>query len=307
MLKKIKNEDLDEVMQFWKNQVAKSDKKINVNNFSQEYTKVKDALIKNLSSTVIYTEDGNLNGCISFDKVNNQIDLIIVKKEIRREGIGSILIDNLKKDYNQIKAKIDYNDRALIKFFESNGFKIYQNDNNEDKVVNTRTIEYVWNKNKNKSINLIYFDNSIEKEETNKHNLINYYPISIKQNIKKDLIDMDNIKTYMKIRKIIESSMKADIVLLYIDYNEYYEFMDDIIKDLAKINKVELRVIVCEPFSIEGVKKMNVINKIENAYKDYQVYKIDCIVDFSDDITVNQIFQKRSEIVLKKIEEIALS
>ena len=99
--------------------------------------------------------------------------------------------------------------------------------------------------------------------------------------------------------------MKADVVLLYIDYNEYYDFMDEIIKDIAKINKVELRVILCEPFSVEGIKKANIITKIEQAYKDFEIFKIDCTVDFSNDITINQIFQKRSEIVLKKIEEIA--
>ena len=58
-------------------------------------------------------------------------------------------------------------------------------------------------------------------------------------------------------------------------------------------------------FTIEGSKKINTIKQIEENYKDYKINKIDCSLDIKQDISLNQIFTKRNEVLLQKIETIA--
>ena len=93
--------------------------------------------------------------------------------------------------------------------------------------------------------------------------------------------------------------------MLYINYNNHYKFLDEQIKEIVKIKKIDLSVIICEPFSIEGSKKIDYIKQIEEVYKDYKIHKLDCSIDINQNINLNQIFQKRNEIILQKIERIA--
>lgn len=92
---------------------------------------------------------------------------------------------------------------------------------------------------------------------------------------------------------------------MYINYNNYYSFLDELIKEIVKIKKIKFKIILCQPFIIEGSKKNNIINKIEDSYKDYEVYKLDTNIDIHKNVTLNEIFEKRNEILLQKIPKIA--
>lgn len=230
---------------------------------------------------------------------------ILVKSSIRREGIGTVLLEKCKKEYHQLKVIVPSKNKIAITFFEKNGFEVTNiNQNNENE-------EYIleWKEGKESKIKLIYFDEDIDSEYLKNNFKGAYQNIDVKKIIKEaqiENLEVYSIKSYMKFRKKIEEIMNLKKILLYIDYNNYYKYLDDQIKEIAKIKQIELKVLVCEPFSIENAKKGTAIKQIEDSYKNYDIIKIDCSFENTDkNITLNQIFYKRMEILVKKIQDIA--
>ena len=309
MLKKIKIEDIDNVMELWKEELNKSGMPSKNKIILNDYTSVRKKLVENINSTILYTEDGIIEGIISVDNLKNEVWLIIVKSSIQREGIGTILLNNIKRKKTQITTTINSSNEKALLFFYKNGFKKVEEKENEK----TKQKDYIldWSKQKNKQITVAYFDEDISSElieKQDKKDNINYKSINVKQFFKDEnnkKIELNNIKTYIQLRKKIEEVLKGEEVLLYIDYNNHYSFLDEQIKEIAKIQKVRLSIILCEPFSIENAKKINYIKEIEKVYEDYNIYKVDCSLSEQKNIALNQIFEKRQEMLISKIDEIA--
>lgn len=309
MLKKIKIEDIDNVMELWKEELNKSGMPSKNKIILNDYTSVRKKLVENINSTILYTEDGIIEGIISVDNLKNEVWLIIVKSSIQREGIGTILLNNIKRKKTQITTTINSSNEKALLFFYKNGFKKVEEKENEK----TKQKDYIldWSKQKNKQITVAYFDEDISSElieKQDKKDNINYKSINVKQFFKDEnnkKIELNNIKTYIQLRKKIEEALKGEEVLLYIDYNNHYSFLDEQIKEIAKIQKVRLSIILCEPFSIENAKKINYIKEIEKVYEDYNIYKVDCSLSEQKNIALNQIFEKRQEMLISKIDEIA--
>ena len=309
MLKKIKIEDIDNVMELWKEELNKSGMPSKNKIILNDYTSVRKKLVENINSTILYTEDGIIEGIISIDNSKNEVWLIIVKSSIQREGIGTILLNSVKRKKTQITTTINSSNEKALLFFYKNGFKKVEEKENEK----TKQKDYIldWSKQKNKQITVAYFDEDISSElieKQDKKDNINYKSIYVKQFFKDEnnkKIELNNIKTYIQLRKKIEEALKGEEVLLYIDYNNHYSFLDEQIKEIAKIQKVRLSIILCEPFSIENAKKINYIKEIEKIYEDYNIYKVDCSLSEQKNIALNQIFEKRQEMLISKIDEIA--
>ena len=310
MLKKIKIEDIDNVMELWKEELNKSGMPSKNKIILNDYTSVRKKLVENINSTILYTEDGIIEGIISVDNPKNEVWLIIVKSSIQREGIGTILLNSVKRKKTQITTTINSSNEKALLFFYKNGFKKVEEKENEK----TKQKDYIldWSKQKNKQITVAYFDEDISSElieKQGKKDNINYKSINVKQFFKDEnnkKIELNNIKTYIQLRKKIEEVLKGEEVLLYIDYNNHYSFLDEQIKEIAKIQKVRLSIILCEPFSIENAKKINYIKEIEKVYEDYNIYKVDCSLSEQKNIALNQIFEKRQEMLISKIDEIAI-
>ena len=309
MLKKIKIEDIDNVMELWKEEINKSGMPSKNKIILNDYTSVRKKLVENINSTILYTEDGVIEGIISVDNSKNEVWLIIVKSSIQREGIGTILLNNIKRKKTQITTTINSSNEKALLFFYKNGFKKVEEKENEK----TKQKDYIldWSKQKNKQITVAYFDEDISNElieKQDKKDNINYKSINVKQFFKDEnnkKIELNNIKTYIQLRKKIEEALKGEEVFLYIDYNNHYSFLDEQIKEIAKIQKVRLSIILCEPFSIENAKKINYIKEIEKVYENYSIYKVDCSLSEQKNIALNQIFEKRQEMLISKIDEIA--
>ena len=309
MLKKIKIEDIDNVMELWKEELNKSGMPSKNKIILNDYTSVRKKLVENINSTILYTEDGIIEGFISVDNSKNEVWLIIVKSSIQREGIGTILLNSIKRKKTQITTTINSSNEKALLFFYKNGFKKVEEKENEK----TKQKDYIldWSKQKNKQITVAYFDEDISSElieKQDKKDNINYKSINVKQFFKDEnnkKIELNNIKTYIQLRKKIEEALKGEEILLYIDYNNHYSFLDEQIKEIAKIQKVRLSIILCEPFSIENAKKINYIKEIEKVYEDYNIYKVDCSLSEQKNIALNQIFEKRQEMLISKIDEIA--
>ena len=62
MLKKIKIEDIDNVMELWKEEINKSGMPSKNKIILNDYTSVRKKLVENINSTILYTEDGIIEG-----------------------------------------------------------------------------------------------------------------------------------------------------------------------------------------------------------------------------------------------------
>lgn len=299
MIKKLNDSDLDEIMDFWKQESLKLDNSLK-NNMTDRYNFVKDGF-SNKAQTTVYTEEDSICGYVVIDETGTKILGVLVKEEMRREGIGSVLIQNCKKNFSVLTAQFPKKNKVAKLFFEKNGFKIIEEENNE----------YImeWRKSEESNIKLLYFDEDINENFLKESLKIPYSKIDVKSIIDEcnlESLEVYSIKAYMKFRKKFEDLMNTESILLYIDYNNYHKFLDDQIKEIVKIKKINLNVLLCEPFMIENSKKDNIVEEIEESYKNYNIIKFDCALNnFEEDVTLNQIFSKRMEVLSKKIQEIA--
>lgn len=298
MLKELKNSDIDIIMNLWKDEFVKNDKTLKDDTLITQYTDVKNQLLNKKNTTILYTEDGKIEGFISINE-KSEIWVVFVKPNIRREGIGSILLEYSKKKFKKLSVKLNSKNKAITNFFSKNEFHKIEVTEDDKSVC---TLE--WNNNKKEQINLIYFDEDIDKDVLKKDSKINLININVKKILQEENLELNSIKAYILLRKKIEEGFKADKIILYINYNNYYNVLDELIKEIVKIEKANFGVVICEPFSMEASKK-NQIEEIEKSYKKYQIHKIDCTLDMNENISINQIFKKRMEILLQKIENIA--
>ena len=206
-----------------------------------------------------------------------------------------MLIDSCKKKYSSLKVSFDEKDFVYKSFYEKNGFE--KVEENED-VSNT----YEWCSDKDDKINLIFFDNDLNEK------LFESKKIRTKKICIKEILDGDkelkSVKNYMKVRKCIESSF-SEKTLLYLNYGNYNEILDDIIKEIVKIEKSDFAVIVSEPLIIENPKMEGYLKKIEQSYCNYKVHKIDTMDNLEKNISVNKILEEKMKVIIRQIEKVA--
>ena len=300
MLKKMKNTNIDTIMDLWKRAYIANNKKVSSEVLTIKYNETENQLLDKNSTTILYTEEDIIEGFISIDK-NKEIKLIYVDKNIRNEGIGSMLIDAGKKMFDKLYIDMNEENKRYELFFIKNDFK----KSKEKSEVDDKKEIFEWTDDKIDKVNVIYFDNDIDEEiiqESSKSKL-NFIKISVKKILKDN--ELKDIKTYIKIRKEIEKAFKSKKVLLYINYNNYYDQLDDLIKEIAKIEKSKLEIVVSEPLTIENYKKGNFINEISKSYNKYKIHIIDVFSDLKHDISINKILEEKMKILIKDMEKIS--
>ena len=300
MLKKMKNTNIDTIMDLWKRAYIANNKKVSSEVLTIKYNETENQLLDKNSTTILYTEEYIIEGFISIDK-NKEIKLIYVDKNIRNEGIGSMLIDAGKKMFDKLYIDMNEENKRYELFFIKNDFK----KSKEKSEVDDKKEIFEWTNDKIDKVNVIYFDNDIDEEiiqESSKSKL-NFIKIPVKKILKDN--ELKDIKTYIKIRKEIEKAFKSKKVLLYINYNNYYDQLDDLIKEIAKIEKSILEIVVSEPLTIENYKKGNFINEISKSYNKYKIHIIDVFSDLKHDISINKILEEKMKILIKDMEKIS--
>lgn len=293
MLKKFRASDTDVIMSIWKKAYLNINKKVKNEDLAHAYTEVRDILLDNSSKTTLYTEDDIIEGFVTIDK-DNKIVIIYVDEKIRREGIGSKLIDSCKKNCNKLCVTFE-DDGVYKKFFEKNGF--VESENSED---DKHT--YEWQDSKVEKVNLVYFDEDLAEK------LIDSARLKVKNVKVKDILQEDKnlkaVKNYMKVRKSIEDAFSKK-TLLYLNYGNYNEILDDIIKEIVKIEKADFALVVSEPLIIENPKMENYLKKIEQSFKSYKIHKIDTMRNLDKEISVNKILDEKMKVIIEQIEKIA--
>lgn len=294
VLKKFKNSDLDNVMNIWKKAYAGRKNKLENKDFAQTYTEIRDILLDESSNTTLYTEDDKIEGFIIIDK-NKRIIAIYVDTKIRREGIGTMLINSCKNKYQDLTVTF-WDDDVYKSFFEKNNFEL---KTKSDDLQYT----YEWISEKERRVNLIYFDSDLDEELLDKNERINAKKIKISE-ILRDDNELKSVKNYIKVRKSIENAFDKKM-LVYLNYGTYNQAVNDIIKDIAKIEKAKIAIIISEPVVSEGTKVDENLKKIEQSYKGYKLYKLDILDNLKKDASISEIIKQRMGIIISKIEKIA--
>lgn len=130
MIRKLRKEDINDIMEIWEKSTIKAHKFIPEDYWLKNYFVVKETYIP-LSKTFIYEENGNNKGFISIidDKF---IGALFVDVNYQGQGIGTKLIEFAKQNYKELSLAVYKNNEKSVDFYKKVGFIIEKEQINED-------------------------------------------------------------------------------------------------------------------------------------------------------------------------------
>lgn len=142
MIRKFKKEDIDEVMEIWKNENIRTHNFISKEYWKNNYEYVKDILPN--ADIDVYLLDEHIVGFIGVD--NDYIEGIFVDINNQHNGIGTSLLNKIKEEKEKLNLSVYKKNINAIKFYKKNGFIITGEsiDKNTDEIEYTMT----WKKDK---------------------------------------------------------------------------------------------------------------------------------------------------------------
>lgn len=140
MIRKFNKNDIDIVMQIWKNENIKAHNFIEEEYWQNNYEYVRNLLPN--SEIYVYTNQNIIEGFIGIN--NNYIEGIFVKSDSQNKGIGTALLNKAKEIKTNLTLSVYEKNKKAIKFYQKNGFTIVK----ENIDINTSQKEYVmlWEK-----------------------------------------------------------------------------------------------------------------------------------------------------------------
>lgn len=120
MIRELEINDINEVMEIWKYATIEAHNFINKEYWLGKYSEVKDVYIP-MSKTFIYEENNDIRGFISILD-DNFIGALFVDISSQGKGIGSQLIDFVKKRYNKLSLAVYKNNKKAVEFYKGAGF-----------------------------------------------------------------------------------------------------------------------------------------------------------------------------------------
>lgn len=141
MIRKFEKNDINNVMQIWKNENIKAHKFIPREYWENNYNYVREVLPN--VEVYVYILKGNIVGFIGLDK--NYIEGIFIDTNSQCSGIGTALLNKVKENRNNLTLNVYKKNINAINFYKKNDFIIISE--NIDK--NTDEIEYtmIWKRN----------------------------------------------------------------------------------------------------------------------------------------------------------------
>ena len=140
MIRRLDKNDIDAVMQIWKNENIKAHKFIQKEYWENNYNFVKKALPN--AEVYVYVVKEKIVGFIGLD--HNYIQGIFVDTNHQENGIGTSLLNKVKESKNNLTLNVYKKNTSAISLYNKNGFVITNQNIDND----TDEIEYtmVWNK-----------------------------------------------------------------------------------------------------------------------------------------------------------------
>ena len=312
MLKQFDKKDIDVIMKIWKDNNQKFQTFVTNDYWSKKYISTRNQFLED--NLYVYTEAANILAFVAINN-NNEITNIQVVPRIQREGIGRLLVENLKKNRSCITAKIYEKNTDAILFFKAIGFKKYAEETDEE--INENCYLMKWGEGETIDKSFIFFNNSIKQDLINKFEKMDKaYFFNINTNAETNdnhlninitsLLNKNNVQTvikdYIGVRNKLSNTMKTDNVVIYFDCNETYDYLYDVIKDIAKTRNVNLSIVMHKPFSVEGTKKQKIYEYIRKSFIDYNFIDIDYEKIGNDtSISFKEAFDKCDEEMLNTI------
>ncbi len=140
MIRKFEDNDINDIMQIWKDENIKAHEFILKEYWESNYNFVKE-IIPN-AEIYVYVIKEKIVGFLGLD--NNYIEGIFVDTNNQYNGIGTSLLNKAKENKSSLILKVYKKNINAINFYKKNDFVI----TNENIDKNTNEIEYTmtWNK-----------------------------------------------------------------------------------------------------------------------------------------------------------------
>lgn len=130
MIRKLKNEDINKVMDIWEESTIKAHDFIDKDYWKNNYDTVKNVYIP-ISDTFVYDDGENIKGFISI--IDDEfIGALFIDVKYRGLGIGSKLINYTTSKYGKLNLAVYKENEKAVKFYTHKGFKIIKEQKNED-------------------------------------------------------------------------------------------------------------------------------------------------------------------------------
>ena len=120
MIRKFEKNDINPVMQIWKNENIKAHKFISKEYWKNNYNYVKEILPN--AEIYVYVLKENIVGFIGINE--NYIEGIFVSNLAQSKGIGKKLLNFVKNMRKQLKLFVYQKNARAIKFYQRENFKI---------------------------------------------------------------------------------------------------------------------------------------------------------------------------------------
>ena len=131
MIRKLKLQDLDEVMKIW------LEANIEAHNFiTESYWKGNADLVKTLlpeAEVYVYEEEAQIKGFIGIQE--GYIAGLFVEHNARRKGIGKALLNYCMNSYESLTLKVYEKNIGAVAFYQKQGFKFEKQDREDRKSV----------------------------------------------------------------------------------------------------------------------------------------------------------------------------
>lgn len=114
MIRKFEKNDINPVMQIWKNENIKAHKFISKEYWKNNYNYVKEILPN--AEIYVYVMESNVVGFIGLDQ--NYIEGIFVNTNNQCNGIGTLLLNKVKEDRNTLTLNVYKKNTKAINFYK---------------------------------------------------------------------------------------------------------------------------------------------------------------------------------------------
>lgn len=137
MIRKFKENDIDAIMQIWKNENIQAHKFISKEYWENNYNYVKKVLPN--ADIYVYILKEKIVGFIGLD--GNHIEGIFVNTHNQCNGVGTALLNKVKDNKSNLTLRVYKKNTKAINFYKKNGFVFIKESIDK----NTNEIEYVMN------------------------------------------------------------------------------------------------------------------------------------------------------------------
>lgn len=129
MIRRIRTNDLDAVMQIWLTANTEAHSFI-----PAEYWKNNETLVRSLlpqAEVLVFEDDnGTIDGFLGL--MEDYIAGLFVRKEARSKGVGKALLDPARQSRNSLRLQVYEENRRALRFYQREGFVVYSSQIDEE-------------------------------------------------------------------------------------------------------------------------------------------------------------------------------